>query len=440
MNTITHIAQQLWAPAKRFRQDGLSSQTYLTELMWLLCLKITTQLPPHLSWESLIQKEGTEQYYYYLELLDEMECNDDPHIAGIYAYAETSLKKPEQLAYIIIILSIVDTISNYELGEVFELLLEYCAHENNNRLHIAPRALVDLMIVLTQPHMGEVIQDPMAGIGSIVVAADQYINVINDSLLKKKQNIIALETDLIRQRLALMNCFLHDITHSQYVPVRWKDSLLLDQKSSPTVDVILSILVFINNAKNEEDHYDASLALLQYIYNTLKPGGRAAVVLPDNILKAMGPAQHLREVFLNKCVVHTVLRLPNGIFYPYNGQAHLLFFTKSKTPAETTQRVWVYDLRTCYPTFGKKRTLTRQHLREFEMLYGDDPLGEIPRHPNKRWHCVNRHTLTEQDDRLDLSCVQDETVTTDFETQEKIWKLLEETTTELDTVTHILHS
>ena len=439
MNTIPDIAQQLWIPVKHFQKDGILSHTYLTELTWLLILKITPHLP--VSWDTLIQKERQEQYEYYLDILEEMKLVSDPHIAGIYAYAATSFTKHEQLAQLIAILSTIDTVPLNELGNIFELLLENCANEKDNHLHIAPRSLIDLMIVLTQPQLEEVMQDPVAGIGNVIVAADQYINLMTDdkNIIKKQKNL-AREKNLVQQRFALMNCLLHNIKHPQYVPVLWDDSLLLNRQQCPPADVILSVLVFVNTSTDDFGNHDASLALLQQIYYTLKPGGRAAVVLPDNILKAAGPAQQLRSFLLNKCIIHTVLRLPNGIFYPKKIQAHLLFFRKSKTPEEKTQRVWFYDLRTGYPTFGESLQLTRKHLMEFEMLYGDDPLGNSSRNnkeENKRWYRFNRQTLAEQEDRLDL-CVQDEKATKNFEYQEKIRTVLNDTTIELESVTNLL--
>lgn len=459
MNAITDVVQQLWAPAKPLYQEGIAYHAYITELTWLLFLKIAPVLdkakciPAHLSWEMLIHKQGNEQYEYYQEVIKELEQIADPYIAGIYANGHTCLKQPEQLAQMITALAIVDAVPFDNLGEVYEMLLEKCADEDNNRLHIAPRSLLDLMVVLTQPQVGESVQDPLAGTASLVVATDQYIQVINDELLDIsqvnkntfiKQNYIAIEPDLVRQRLALMNCLLHQIDYSQHVPVRWGDSLLSNLQMWPPADVILSMLVFASEPTDELGKHDASLALLQHSYQILKPGGRAAVVLPDKVLKAEGPAQQVCSALLDTCILHTVLRLPYGIFYPHKISAHLLFFRKGKTAKEKTQTVWFYDLRSHSPVFGQYLRLMRKHLIPFEMVYGDDPLGQASRideGENGHWRCFSRDTLAKQGDKLDLCWLQDEQkVSNNHLATEDIWELLDEMLAELEGLTEILQS
>ncbi len=448
MNTIAEITQQLWKPANSLCQEGIPYHAYLTDLTWLLFLKIApvyaSHLPDHLTWEALIQKKGGEQYQYYQKLIKEMGNVSDPHIAGIYAHACSSLKKTQQLAQLISALAVIDVVPTNDLGEIYERLLEKCACEDENSLHMIPRSLIDLMVVLTQPQLGELIQDPLAGTAIFVVAADQYIKVTNNELsdinINQKQRFIAIEPNLERQRLALMNCFLHNIVHPQQVAMRLGDSLLSNLQLWPLADLILSVLVFASDPTDKFGKHDASLALLKHIYYTLKPGGRAAVVLPDKILGMVGPAQQLRRLLLDSCVVHTVLRLPNGIFYPYHGRAHLLFFRKGKTPNEKTQKVWFYDLRTRCPIFGQELHLTREHLMEFEMVYGDDPLGENSRNDdgeNERWRSFSRQSLAEQEDRLDLCWLQDKGMDR-LVVSGEIGEMLGDTVTELRTLTDIL--
>ncbi len=442
MNTIGNIAQTLWAPATHLHTEGLSYHAYLTELTWLLLLKIAptigNSVPVHLSWKTLLHKPDTKKYKYYQYVLNKMGEVSDPHIAGIYAHARSSFKNSEQLTQVISRLAAIDNVPTENLGEIYETLLDMCAYQNSNRLHIAPRSLVDLMVILIQPQPNELIQDPLAGTASFVVAADEYIKVLNDELPKTKitkmtnrQHFIAIEPDLTRQRLALMNCLLHEIDHPQHVPVRWGDSLLSNLAVWPPADVILSMLVFASDPTDELSKYDTTLALLQHITQILKPGGRAAVVLPDKILKAGGPAQEVRRELLDTCVLHTVLRLPQGIFYPHTVSAHILFFRKGKTASEKTETVWFYDLRTHGPIFGQYLHLTREHLMSFEKTYGDDPLGQNPRTEGENWRCFSRESLAEQGDRLDN--LEDEDMLT-----EEIWEVLEETRADLETLKDIL--
>jgi len=455
VNSIVDIAQQLWTPAKHLHQQGISYHTYLTELSWLLFLKVApilddaSNVPTHLSWDTLIQKSGQEQYEYYQEVIKELGQISDPHIAGIYAYARTSLEQPEQLAQLITTLTVVEVVPIDDLGEIYETLLEKCGLEDNNSLHVAPRSLVNLMVILTQPQAGELVQDPLAGTASFVVAANEYIQVMSDdfpevSLIQRNinntPNLIAIEPDLARQRLALMNCLLHHIEQKKHIPVRWGDSLLSNLQAWPLADVILSTLVFASSQDDELGKHDTSLALLQHVYQTLKPGGRATVALPDKVLKAAGPAEQVRSTLLDTCVLHTVLRLPRGIFYPRKISAHLLFFRKGKTAQEKTQTVWFYDLRSHFPTFGQYLRLTREHLLPFERIYGDDPLGQSPRHDEGekgRWRCFSRDTLAKLGDRLDLCWLQDEQDAEDDNTEE-VWEVLDETVEELEGLIDIL--
>ena len=461
MNTIAEIAQQLWAPAKRLHQEGLSYHAYLTELTWLLFFKTASTLsgaehllPTHLSWDALIQKTGRQQLEYYQKILTTLGQLNDPYLAGIYAHARTYFDRPEQLTPTVITLNAIDALPLSDLGELYERLLEKCALEDENSLHIAPRSLIDLIVILTQPQPGELIQDPLAGTASFLVAADQYVKVIgndssdNASLInnnfREKQSIIAIEPNLVRQRLALMNCWLHRIEHSQRIPVRWGDSLLSHLPAWPPADVILSMLVFAGEPTDELGKHDASLALLQHIYDTLKPGGRAAVILPDRILKAAGPAQQVRTTLLDTCVVHTVLRLPNGIFYPHKIPAHVLFFRRGQSHDDKTETVWFYDLRTHLPILGQYLHLTREHLIPFEKVYGDDWLGQAPRHDEGekgRWRCFSRDFIKKQGDNLDICWLQDDEVTmADNSFTINLDEVLNETLEELEMLTEILRN
>jgi type I restriction enzyme M protein len=456
MNTIAHIAKKLLAPTKYLYQEGISTHAYLTDLTWLLFLKIAPVIdkggciPAHLTWDILVHKKGIKQYEYYQEVIKKLEQVSDPRIAGIYTYADTSFKNPEQLAQTITTLNAVDTVAIDDLGEIYETLLETSAYEDESRLLMAPCALVNLAVILTQPQADELIQDPLAGTASFLVAAHQYIQMMNKDFCEQsptkknveKQDFIAIEPDLVRQRLALMNCLLHHIEHPKHEPVRWGDSLLSNKQKWPLADVILSMLIFADKSTDDLGKHDASLALLQHIYQILKPGGRAAVVLPDNVLKTAGPFQQVRSTLLDTCILHTVLRLPHGIFYPHKMSAHLLFFRKGKTEGEKTETVWFYDLRTHFPIFGQHLHLTRKHLLPFEIAYGENPLGQSPRFDESekgRWRCFSRDTLAKQGDRLDQCWLQDkEAVLNDNIVTGDIREVLDETVEELEALTDFL--
>ncbi|MCA1755449.1 MAG: SAM-dependent methyltransferase [Spirochaeta sp.] len=144
---------------------------------------------------------------------------------------------------------------------------------------------------------------------------------------------------------------------------------------------------------------------MQHIYTSLKPGGRAAVVLPDNVLFEEGVGARIRSDLMEKCCLHTILRLPTGIFYAQGVKTNVLFFSRGVGDSATTDAVWVYDLRTNTPVFSKRRSLTREHLRGFEQVFGSDPHGRSPRLNNSadgRFRQFSREQIEERGDNLDL--------------------------------------
>jgi type I restriction enzyme M protein len=456
MNTIAEIVQKLGSPAKRLYQEGIPYHAYLTELTWLWLLKIMPLVKPgnslltHWNWETLIQQHGWQQLEYYQQVILALSQINDVDIAGIYAHASTVFKQPEQLTTVISVLTSLDEVAPADWGEIYEMLLEEGSHQQGCYLRIAPRSLIDLMVILTQPQLGELIQDPLAGTANFIVAADQYIQITSEAEdyegnYLKNNNFMAIEPDLTRQRLALMNCLLHQINSSPSVSVQWGDSLLSNRETWPLADVIFSMLVFTSDPNHHElGKQDPSLALLQHIYQTLKPGGRAAVILADSILSSAGPAQQVRTALLDTCVLHTVLRLPLGIFYPHQIPVHVLFFRRSQSSQEQTEHVWFYDARTGFPTFGQYLRLSRGHLRAFESAYGDDSLGQSVRYDegeDKRWRCFNREALAKQGNRLDWCWSREEPSSLDNKvSSQDIGEMLEETVAELEFLTTLLRS
>lgn len=413
MDTFTEIVQKLWRPAQELYREGISYPHYLTELTWLLFLKTMPAygISSRFNWDVFVSQSGKTQFKYYQKILTTLAKSNDLVMANLFAHACTSFKHPEQLTRVITALMILESVSSEEIGEIYEALLEQCAQEGHRGISITPSSLVDTMVILTQPHDKELIQDPLAGTASFLVASDQYIRTVNEYPFPLYSQItyqmIGVEQDLARQRLALMNCLLHRIGDQQHLPVRWGDSLLINKESWPLADVVFSTLVF--EQSEGLGKHDASLALLQHIYQILKPGGRAAVIVPDKVLNSPGPARDVRRLLLDHCVVHTVLRLPQGIFHPLKVSAHVLFLRRSQTPKEMTQDIWFYDARSLLPTFGQHLRLSREYLKEFERVYGENPLGQTPRQENQQWRCFNREDLV--NDNLDQCWLQDHGVT-----------------------------
>jgi type I restriction enzyme M protein len=225
-----------------------------------------------------------------------------------------------------------------------------------------------------------------------------------------------------------MNCLLHGMEGDAEGVVHLGNALGQVGARLPKVDVILSNPPF-GTAKGgggptrDDLTYRTSnkqLAFLQHIYRGLKPGGRAAVVLPDNVLFEAGVGTEVRRDLMDKCNLHTILRLPTGIFYAQGVKTNVLFFQKGTTddPRQEqgcTRRVWVYDLRSNMPSFGKRTPFGAQHLKAFEEAYGEAPNGYSPRAENvegigeaSRFRCFTREQIRERGDSLDISWLKDD--------------------------------
>ncbi|UWM64769.1 type I restriction-modification system subunit M [Enterobacter sp. CP102] len=420
------IVQKLWNLCDVLRDDGINYSDYVTELVLLLFIKMVHEnteaetldkhiLPEGCRWSDLNSKSGLNLLNDYKQILLKLSTGKDaegklvhadPLIAAIYADAQTRLREPRHLEQLIRSLDQIDWFSAQKdgLGDLYEGLLEKNAGETKSGAgqYFTPRALINSMVRCIKPQPGEVIQDPAAGTAGFLIAADQYIKSRTDDLydlsdkervFQKNKAFIGVELVPSTRRLALMNCLLHGMEGDEKGVVHQGNALGMAGQSLAKADIILANPPFGTSKGGEASitrddlTYNTSnkqLAFLQHIYRNLKPGGRAAVVLPDNVLFEAGVGADVRRDLMNKCNLHTILRLPTGIFYAQGVKTNVLFFTKG-TDADKyqeencTENVWVYDLRTNMPSFGKRTPFTEQHLKAFEEVFGDDPHGNSPR-------------------------------------------------------------
>ncbi|HBN5873605.1 TPA: N-6 DNA methylase [Citrobacter freundii] len=420
------IVQKLWNLCDVLRDDGINYSDYVTELVLLLFIKMVHEnteaetldkhiLPEGCRWSDLNSKSGLNLLNDYKQILLKLSTGKDaegklvhadPLITAIYADAQTRLREPRHLEQLIRSLDQIDWFSAQKdgLGDLYEGLLEKNAGETKSGAgqYFTPRALINSMVRCIKPQPGEVIQDPAAGTAGFLIAADQYIKANTDDLydlsdkeriFQKNKAFIGVELVPSTRRLALMNCLLHGMEGDEKGVVHQGNALGMAGQSLAKADIILANPPFGTSKGGEASitrddlTYNTSnkqLAFLQHIYRNLKPGGRAAVVLPDNVLFEAGVGADVRRDLMNKCNLHTILRLPTGIFYAQGVKTNVLFFTKG-TDADKyqeencTENVWVYDLRTNMPSFGKRTPFTEQHLKPFEDVFGDDPYGNNPR-------------------------------------------------------------
>jgi type I restriction enzyme M protein len=428
------IVQKLWNLCNVLRDDGITYHQYVTELTYLLFLKMAketgteAQLPRGYRWSDLESKDGVAQLNFYRELLLYLGTHGSPRVQAIYVGASTSLKVPRNLAKLVDSIDELDWYSakTEGLGDLYEGLLEKNANEKKSGAgqYFTPRPLIDSMVHLVKPQPGELVQDPAAGTGGFLIAADRYIKEATDDLfsLSEKQQqfqkhkaFYGVELVHDTHRLALMNLMLHDIEGDLLL----SDTLSPSGAQLPKADVILTNPPFGTKkggglpTRDDFTHPTSNkqLAFLQHIYRGLKPGGRAAVVLPDNVLFEENVGTQVRADLMNKCDLHTILRLPTGIFYAQGVKTNVLFFTRGQKDTGNTKAVWIYDMRTNAPAFGKRTPFTRDHFAGFEKAFGDDPLGKSKRKDEGeegRFRKFSREDIAKRGENLDVAWLKDD--------------------------------
>jgi len=443
--STSDIVQKLWNLCDVLRDDGINYSDYVTELVLLLFVKMEHEskqsgvlqkhkLPDYARWPELTSRSGLNLLNHYKAALLQLSQSDDPLIAAIYADAQTSLKEPRHLEQLIKSLDAIDWFSAEQdgLGDLYEGLLEKNASETKSGAgqYFTPRPLIDAIIDVMHPRPGETIQDPAAGTAGFLIAADRYIKQQTDGLydldqkaqkFQRNKAFLGMELVSSTRRLALMNCLLHGMEGDDEGVVHLGNTLGSAGSALPKSDIMLSNPPF-GTAKGgggptRDDLTFATsnkqLAFLQHIVRHLKDGGRAAVVLPDNVLFEAGVGADIRRDLMNKCNLHTILRLPTGIFYAQGVKTNVLFFQKiSQGTTGATKQVWVYDMRANAPKFGKRTPLTHAYFDDFKAAYGDEPNGlgaRTDQGEQGRWRSFSREWIAaEKGDSLDIAWLKDE--------------------------------
>lgn len=431
MNT-QEIVAKLWNLCNVLRDDGITYHQYVTELTYILFLKMAKEtgseenIPEGYRWDDLLARKGLELKSFYKDLLDYLGERCTGRIQEIYKGAATNIDEPKNLEKIIRTIDELDWFSAKEegLGNLYEGLLEKNANEKKSGAgqYFTPRVLIDVMTRLVAPKAGERCNDPACGTFGFMIAASNFVREQTDDFFDLDEETAEFEytqaftgCELVHDthRLALMNAMLHDIQSK----IILGDTLSNVGKEMQGYDVVLTNPPFGTKkggerATRDDFTYPTSnkqLNFLQHIYRSLKADGkaRAAVVLPDNVLFADGDGERIRVDLMDKCNLHTILRLPTGIFYAQGVKTNVLFFTREKTDKDSTKDVWFYDLRTNMPSFGKTNPLKASDFAGFEAAYTAEDRSKVA---DERWQCFTREEIAQKGNSLDLGLIKDDSV------------------------------
>ncbi|MCW2283168.1 type I restriction enzyme M protein [Rhodoblastus acidophilus] len=438
MNPSSDLVQKLWRLCTVLRKDGITYQQYVTELTYLLFLKMMAEhkredgkIPAGARWGDLVAEEGIKRLALYRRILADLgdpEKRLDRTVQAVFANAATFIREPVNLDRLVAAIDDLRWFSEARdsFGDLYEGLLQKNAEETKRGAgqYFTPRVLIDLLVRLMQPEAGETIQDPATGTGGFLIAANSYMRAATDdffTLPPKAQEfqihhaLHGMENVEGVYRLLLMNLFLHGIDSWH---IRLGDTLSPDGAELQKADVILTNPPFgPAGGKPSRDDLTVTAAVSSYqlpfvehCLRALKPGGRAAIVVPDNVLFEDGRGRDLRRMVMDRADLHTILRLPTGIFYAQGVKTNVIFFTKGIGDSGQTERVWIYDLRGNMPAFGKTSPLTLEHFADFETAFGTDPLGRAPRvdqGEEGRFRCFTREFIAARGDNLDITWLRD---------------------------------
>jgi type I restriction enzyme M protein len=471
-NITQDIVAKLWNLCNVLKDDGVTYHQYVTELTYLLFLKMAKetrtedQIPEGYRWDDLESRPLLDRLGFYQQLLTHLGNHGPQLVQQIFADASSSIKKAPTLSTLVTKIDELDWYNVHQegMGDLYEGLLEKNANEKKSGAgqYFTPRPLIDSMVAVMKPTLEDIIQDPAAGTGGFLIAANRYLREHSDPeawqeaqrFKYRKNTFYGMEFVEDTHRLALMNLMLHGLdSDPNESGIHYGDSLSDEIKSLPKATLILTNPPFGTKAggglptrtdlpfptSNKE------LCFLQHAYIWLKPGGRAAIVLPDNVLFGNNAGKMIRSDLMDKCNLHTILRLPTGIFYAQGVSTNVLFFTRGDSDKGHTKEVWVYDMRTNMPAFGKRTPFTRDYFTGFEAAFGDDPQGRYVsltmRVDGGKTGCFRRFTrdwIADHGERLDISWLK-ATDKDNIEEQPEPVTLAHEAISELNAALEELH-
>lgn len=429
---MSDIVQKLWGFCHTLRHDGVDYGDYIEQLTYLLFLKMAEErganIPKGCDWNSLKEESGTALTDHYADILRKLR--EAPGLLrDIFAQSTPRFNNPVNLKRIIGMIDEEDwsSMGVDVKGAAFEGLLEKAASEGKKGAgqYFTPRPLIQTICRVMKPDpRGKpdfTISDPACGTGGFLVCAYEWLveqskGVLDraDAARIKKKTYYGQDLVPRPRRLALMNLFLHGVEPHIYL-----GDTIYEPPRGDLYDCILTNPPFGTKGANQAPERDdftietsnKQLNFVQHVVNTLKPGGRAAMVLPDNCLFE-GKAGEVIEILMQDCNLHTILRLPRGTFTPYSQgvKANVLFFQKGLP----TENVWIFDARSNVPGITKKdRPLSAAHFAEFEKAYGKDPNGQSRRTDTGeegRFRKFHVSAIKDRGYKLDITWLKDESL------------------------------
>jgi len=447
MTDASALVSKLWNYCNVLRDDGVSYGDYVEQLTYLLFLKMDderskppynkeSQIPDEFNWESLRNKEGDELELHYRHLLENLG-KETGIIGVIFRKSQNKIQDPAKLRRIIKMID--DEIwMGLEVdvkSETYEGLLQKNAEDVKSGAgqYFTPRPLIDAIVEVMRPEPGMQIMDPACGTGGFLISAHNYIASHYQLDKEQKQHLrkdalSGIEIADSVARLCVMNLYLHGIGGDES-PVTVKDSL--ESLGSERYDMVLtnppfgkkSSVTIINGegkASREAISYERQdfwattsnkqLNFVQHIKSLLKINGRAAVVVPDNVLFEGGAGETVRRKLLQEYDVHTLLRLPTGVFYAQGVKANVIFFDRKPASEKVwTERLWIYDLRTNKHYTLKTNPLTYHDLEDFIKCY--HPENRHNRQESERFKPLTYNELIQRDKvSLDIFWLKDESL------------------------------
>lgn len=382
------LLNKVWKIANVLSSAGVGFTDYITQLTYILFLKMDDEkeelglgssIPDGCKWANLVTYNGTDLVDKYEDILDELS-KDEGLIGTIFTKATNKIDKPVMLK------KVIDMVSeeNWYMmegdfkGAIYEGILEKNGQDKKSGAgqYFTPRALISAIVDVINPKITETVADPCCGTGGFLLAAYEHMrkqskNVEKQKFLKNNALYGADNTSLV-VTLASMNLYLHDIGINKS-PIAYKDSLI--ETTDDMYQVVMTNPPFgtrpqgsIEVSANRPEFIktsDNQVNFLQHIMSIVKTGGRVGVVLPDSVLTDGDSTKKVRDKLMKDYNLHTILRLPTGIFYAGGVKTNVLFFDKGKP----TKDIWVYDYRTGVKHTMVTKPMTREHLQDFVDCY-----------------------------------------------------------------------